>query len=232
MTNIVVKAEHISKTYGKIRALDDLEIRVPEYSVTAILGPNGAGKSTFFRMISGMVAPDSGRLEVLGRKPGWRLNRSIAYLPDRARWYGEQTVKQALAWAGRLLPDFNRERAWSLVRAMGLSADMKAGDMSRGQEARLMLAICVARDVPFIVLDEPFAGIDLISRERIVSVLIDSLSERKQTVLISTHEIGQTESLFDYAVFLSEGRARLAGDAEQLRAEYGSMETIYRRLFQ
>lgn len=231
MTVYAVQCDNIEKKYGSKKALQDLTVSIPEHRITAVLGPNGAGKSTFFRMLAGMVAPDQGSIKVLGSKPGWETNRQVAYLPDRARWYGHQTVRNALEWGERLLPGFNRFRAEELVSTMGLDPDLKAKGMSRGQEARLMLILCVARDVPMIILDEPFAGIDLISRERIVSTLIDNLSERQQTVLISTHEIVETESLFDYAVFMDDGRVSMAGEVEELRMQRGSMETIYRKIF-
>jgi ABC-2 type transport system ATP-binding protein len=223
--------ERFTKLYGKSRGLNELTLTIPEGSVTAILGPNGAGKSTMMRAIAGMTVPDRGTLSVFGRRPGWELNRLIAYLPDRARWYGGHTVAEALEWGERLLPGFNRERARRLAGDFKLDSEMEVEGLSKGQEARLMLALCLARDVPLFVLDEPFSGIDMISREQIVMSLIDAFSERRQTVLISTHEIAETESLFDYAVFIRDGRAVLCGEAEELRAQKGSLRDIYRQLF-
>ncbi|GIP37000.1 ABC transporter [Paenibacillus sp. J31TS4] len=231
MKDVAVQCDSLIKTYGGKRALNGFTLSLPANRVTAVLGPNGAGKSTFFRMLTGLTAPDSGSVRVLGHAPGWRTNRQIAYLPDRARWYGNQTVAEALDWGAKLLPGFDRPRAEQLLRYMDLELQMPAEGMSRGQEARLMLTLCIARDVPLLVLDEPFAGIDLISRERIVSALIDNMSDREQTVLISTHEIVETEGLFDYAVFLENGRVALAGETEELRRERGSLEMLYRKLF-
>jgi ABC-type multidrug transport system, ATPase component len=231
MASDAIVFENVTKGYGKGRGLHDLSLAIPEGSVTAILGPNGAGKSTLMRAITGMTVPDKGTLSVFGRPPGWELNRLIAYLPDRARWYGGHTVAEALEWGERLLAGFNRERALRLTVDYRLDPEMEVKGMSKGQEARLMLALCLARDVPLYVLDEPFSGIDMISREQIVVSLIDAFSERRQTVLISTHEIAETESLFDYAVFIGDGRAVLCGDVEELRAQRGSLRDIYRQLF-
>ncbi len=231
MMAAAVRSENLRKRFGGKPALDGLDAYIPAGRVTGVLGPNGAGKSTFFRMIAGLIRPDHGRLEVLGSEPGWRTNREIAYLPDRARWYRHHTVERALQWAEHLLPGFNRERAEQLLALMGLDPDMKAAGMSRGEEARLMLTLCVARDVAMIVLDEPFAGIDVVSRERIVSALIDNMSDRRQTMLISTHEIDEAESLFDHVVFIERGRLKMAGEAEALRVEHGSMENLYRKLY-
>ncbi|NNV02522.1 ABC transporter ATP-binding protein [Anoxybacillus sediminis] len=231
LTANAIVFDRLTKYYGKRRGLNELTLAIPEGSITAILGPNGAGKSTMMRIIAGMTVPDQGTVNVFGRQPGWERNHLIAYLPDRARWYGGHTVADALEWGERLLPGFNRDRAHQLASDFKLDVELEVEGMSRGQEARLMLVLCLARDVPLLVLDEPFSGIDMISREQIVLSLIDAFSERKQTVLISTHEIGETESLFDYAVFIQDGRAVLCGEVEELRAQRGSMRDIYRQLF-
>ncbi|OBY76911.1 ABC transporter ATP-binding protein [Paenibacillus sp. KS1] len=226
-----IRVEHITKRYGKKLALHDFSLEVPTGKVVGILGANGAGKSTLFRMIAGMVQPEQGTVEVLGRQPSWETNRDIAYLPDRARWFEKHSVKQALDWAEHLWPGFDRKRAEELISFMKLQSDMPVQGMSKGQEARLMLSMCMARNVPLLMLDEPFSGIDLISRERIISAIIDNLAEREQTVLISTHEIHEAESLFDYVVFMDNGQVVLEGDVEQLRSEQGSMESVYRTLY-
>lgn len=229
--SIAIRAEQITKRYGKKLALHDFSLEIPAGKVVGILGANGAGKSTLFRMITGMVQPEEGTLQVLGGKPGWKTNKDIAYLPDRARWYEKHSVKQALDWAEHLLPGFDRKRAEELISFMKLQSDMPVRGMSKGQEARLMLSICMARNVPLLILDEPFSGIDLISRERIISAIIDNLAEREQTVLISTHEIHEAESLFDDVVFMDCGQVVLQGNVEQLRSEQGSMESVYRNLY-
>jgi len=229
--NHAILAEGLGKSYGKKKALEGLSAVVPEHAVTAILGPNGAGKSTFMRMIAGQVAPEEGRLTVLGQPPSRDVNRRVAYLPDRARWYPSHTAEQAVEWCMKLQEGFDRDRAWDLFESFGLDASMKVSGMSRGQEARMMLALCLARDVPLLVLDEPFSGIDMISREKIIGALIESFGERMQTVIIGTHEIAETESLFDHAIFIDRGKAVLEGEVERLRAERGSLQQIYRQLY-
>lgn len=228
----VVNYQSVSKQYRKKYALSDLTVSIPSGGIVGILGPNGSGKSTFFQLLMSFIQPDDGEITVLNRKPGWQTNRDIAYLPDRARWFPEQTADQAFQWANNFLPGFDMEEAEQLAKMMHIDTDTPAGGMSRGQEARLMLLICLARRVPLIILDEPFSGIDVISRDRIVGGLIDYISERpEQTVLISTHEIYEAESLFDYVIFLDQGKVKLAGQVEQLRAQHGSMDSLFRKLY-
>ena len=228
MTEQAVQCEQVSKRYGTQHALHEFSLSLPKGGVVGILGPNGSGKSTFFRMLVGLVRADTGNVTIFGREPGWETNKDIAFLPDRARWYPEHTVQKAFTWAERFLPGFNREEAEKMAAFMKLSPTMRAGGMSRGQEARLMLILCVARDVPLTMLDEPFSGIDVGSREQIVEGLIDHLSDSDKTVLISTHEVHETEALFDRIAVLHEGRVALEGEADTLRRQYGSIESILR----
>lgn len=231
MTNVCVRCEQLVKRYENKAALDHLTVEIPMHRIVGILGPNGCGKSTFFRTMTGLVAPDSGHIEVLGRKPGWATNRDIAYLPDRARWYPNHTVEKALKWADAFLPGFDMEAARRLADFMELDMDLKVNGMSRGQEARLMLLLCLSREVPLVILDEPFLGIDVLSREQIIEGLIDFLEDREQTILISTHEIHEVEGLFDYAVFIDRGRVILSGETEALRAEHGSLRDIFKTFY-
>jgi ABC-type multidrug transport system, ATPase component len=230
MTKPMIIADQISKNYGRKHALDRLSLSIESGHVTGILGANGAGKSTFFRMVTGLVTPNHGQLTVFGRKPGWRINSQIAYLPDRARWYSNYTAEQSFDFGTKVLPGFDLNEALRLADLMKLPLQLKTGGMSKGQEARLMLTLCIARNVPLIVLDEPFSGIDGSSRERIMEALVDAISERRQTLLISTHEIYEAEGLLDDVFFLSEGHVQLSGAAEQLRAQYGSIYELSRKL--
>lgn len=231
MSEPIISARELTKRYAGKTAVENLTLNVDKGRVIGVLGANGAGKSTFFRMIVGLVRPDGGNLEVLGKKPGWRTNAEIAYLPDRARWYGDYTTKQSLDWGNRFLPGFDREEAGRLAAIMRLPFDLKAREMSKGQEARLMLILCMARSVPLVILDEPFSGIDGSSREHIIDALIDALSMKRQTLLISTHEIYEAEGLFDDVVFLDQGHMTLSGDAESLREQYGSIDALSRKLY-
>lgn len=224
--------ESVTKTYGGLKALDALNLEIPSGQVIGVLGPNAAGKSTLFKAVMGLVKPDAGRITVLGSQPSWRINGQIAYLSDQCRWYQAHTVEQAIEYAELVFPHFNRENAEHLLDSMRLDPGASVASLSKGQEARLKLTLCLAREVQLLLLDEPFSGIDLISREVIIEGLIESFTEKRPTIVISTHEIREVESLFDQVIFLDQGRVRLQGEAEALRAEKGSLESIYRGLYQ
>jgi ABC-2 type transport system ATP-binding protein len=231
MTEAAVSCAALSKRYGTHVALNHLTVEIPKGRMVGVFGPNGAGKSTLFRVLTGLVRTGSGQVTVLGSAPGWRTNAAIAYLPDRARWYSNHTVDDALHWGRTLLPGFDYGSAVRIAESMGLELASRVYGLSRGTEARLMLTLCLARQVPLMILDEPLAGIDMISREQIIAALVESMTEQEKTILISTHEIYEAESLFDYAVFLHGGQVVREGDTDALRSQHGSIRDMMRELY-
>jgi len=222
----------VPKSFKKKPALDHLTVASPKRQITGLLGPNGAGKSTLLKMLVGLVHPDEGTISVFGQNPGWRNNGEIAYLPDRGRWYELQTVAEALKYAHVIFPAFDLELAKKMAESMDLDPAAQIRTLSRGLEARLNLILCLARRVKLVLLDEPFSGIDLVSRDKITRNIIDSMLDLPKTIVLCTHEIHEAESIFDHVIFIDQGREVLAGNAEQLRAEKGSIESVYRGLFQ
>lgn len=227
----IVKCDQLTKRYGKKYALDHLDLAIPAGRIVGVLGPNGCGKSTLFRAITGLIIPDEGKISVLEQSPGWQTNSHIGYLPDRARWYPRHTVLQAFEWGASFLPGFDLDAAKKFATYMDVDLEMSLAGMSKGQEARVMLILCMSRDVPLIILDEPFAGIDLISREAIIAGMIDYLEEREVSILISTHDIQEVEGLFDYIVLMNQGKAIWSGEADELRAQYGSLHDVFRTFY-
>lgn len=229
--NSALEINNLCKSYGSKKALTELTVSFPEGQVTGLLGPNGSGKSTLLKSLVGLVKPESGTISVFGQQPSWKLNADISYLPDRAKWYKFHTVEHALSYAHKILPSFDLSRAHQMTKLMDLELTDRVSTLSKGQEARLQVILCLARNVKLVLLDEPFSGIDLVSREQIIQSIIDSMLDKQQTIILSTHEIHEAESLFDHVVFLDQGQLIQEGNTEVLRQENGSIESIYRGLF-
>ena len=193
--NAAIEINNLKKSYNSKHVIDNLSLSFTEGKVTGLLGPNGAGKSTLLKMLVGLVKPDSGSILIFRQQPSRELNSQIAYLPDRAGWYSFQTLKEALTYANMIFPGFDVEKASDMLKLMKLDPEMKVGNLSKGQQACFYLIFCLARKVRLCILDEPFSGIDLISRERIIQGIIASIIDGNQTIIISTHEIYETESL-------------------------------------
>jgi ABC-2 type transport system ATP-binding protein len=215
----------------KRKVLDHVSFEVPRGTITGLLGPNGAGKSSLLRMIAGLSAPDSGTVQVFDQQAGEKMLGMLSLLPDRGSLPGWLTAGEWLSFASDIYPDWSDDRADQLTETLKLNLDSRISVMSRGEEARLQLLTCLARKAPLVILDEPFTGVDLISREQISSTVVRELADGERTFLIATHDIREMEMLFDRLVLISDGKIQDVADVEQLRQSGKSVESHYREVF-
>ncbi|BBI35419.1 ABC transporter ATP-binding protein [Cohnella abietis] len=215
----------------KKKILDQVSFGVPRGSITGLLGPNGAGKSSLLRMIAGLSTPDSGSIHVLGEPAGEAVLGKLSLLPDRGNLPGWLTAGKWLSFAQSLYPDWNDTRAEQLIVSLKINLESRISVMSRGEEARLQLLTCLARSAPLVILDEPFTGVDMISREQISSTVVSELADGERTFLIATHDIREMELLFDRLVLIKDGQVQSVADVEQLRRAGKSVESHYREVF-
>ncbi|TBL79594.1 ABC transporter ATP-binding protein [Paenibacillus thalictri] len=215
----------------KKEILQNVTFSVKQGSIAGLLGPNGAGKSTLLKICSGLAEPTSGSVRIFGEPAGVPTLGKMAFLPDRGKLPGWLTAGEWLGFASQLYPDWDEARAERLVDDLRIQLGSPIGTLSRGEEMRLQLASCLARTSPLIVLDEPFTGVDMISREQIASSVVAELADGERTFLIATHDIREMEQLFDTLIFLGGGRVQAVDDVDSLR-EYGkSVESRYRDVF-
>jgi ABC-2 type transport system ATP-binding protein len=226
-----IACEEIILKVKKKVILDRVSFEVPRGSITGLLGPNGAGKSSIMRMIAGLSQPDSGAVRVFGEPAGVGMLGQLSLLPDRGSLPGWLTAGEWLAFAGKIYPDWNGAYAENLKEQLKIYAETRISAMSRGEEARLQLLTCLSRRSPLVILDEPFTGVDLISREQIASTVVRDLADGDRTFLIATHDIREMETLFDRLVLIGDGQIRAVEDVDQLRRAGKSVESRYREVF-
>lgn len=216
----IIRVENVSKSFPGADALRDLTIDIPKGKLVGLLGPNGSGKSTLLKLIAGLHRPDNGRILIEGKSPGRETKARVAYLPEVDHLYPTMTVTQTLDFIGAFFADWSRERADKLVEFMDLPPAARVGRMSKGMRVRLRLVITLARSAPVVLLDEPLSGIDPPSRSRIVKAILSEYISGEQTMILSTHEIHESEPLFETLLFLDHGKLILQGDAEALRQQH------------
>lgn len=227
----MIEFKGVSKSFGRTRALDAVDITFATGRITGLFGPNGAGKSTSLKLITGLNRPDQGEVMLDGRSP-MDSKVNIAYLPEIDHLYPWMTIRQAASFVSDFYGDWDGERYIDLLGFLGLDEEMKIGKISKGQRAKTKLLLCTARRSRYLLLDEPLSGIDILTREQIIQTLIRDFREGEQSIIISTHEIAEIEGLVDEVVFLDRGRVRLQGDAEELREEHGmSLVDIMKEAF-
>jgi len=222
---MVLRTEGLTKSYKKRTVVKCVELTVGQGEIVGLLGPNGAGKTTTFYMIVGMVRPDSGRI-LLGSQditavPMYRRSRlGIGYLAQEASVFKELSVADNIAAVlefKSMARSERNDRVDSLIEDLGLSKvrSAKGYTLSGGERRRCEIARCLAIEPRFILLDEPFAGIDPIAVEE-VQQIIANLKERGIGVLITDHNVHETMAITDRAYLLFEGRILRHGTAEEL----------------
>jgi len=227
-----IECKQVSIQLRKKQILHDVTFRLEKGRIAGLLGPNGAGKSTLLKVCSGLVEPSSGSVTIFGERAGVSTLGKMAVLPDRGKLPGWLTVGEWLGFAAELYPDWDGGYAEQLVETLGVKRGARIAALSRGEEARLQLLSCLARKSPLIVLDEPFTGVDMISRETIASTVVADLADGERTFLIATHDIREMERLFDYLILIGDGQIRFRGEVDRLREQGLSVESHYRDVFQ
>lgn len=222
---MVLRAEGLVKQYGKRTVVNDVSINVRQGEIVGLLGPNGAGKTTSFYMTTGLIVPNAGHIYLNDKEitdfPVYKRARSgIGYLPQEASVFRklsvEDNILSVLEMTGKPRK-YQIEKMESLIRELSLEKVRKnLGDrLSGGERRRTEIARCLAIDPKFIMLDEPFAGVDPIAVEEIQHI-VWQLKYRNIGILITDHNVDETLSITDRAYLLFEGRILFQGTPEEL----------------
>lgn len=220
-----LRAENLVKQYRKRKVVNEISIEVEQGEIVGLLGPNGAGKTTTFYMVVGLIKPDAGHVYLddkdITRLPMYRrARRGIGYLPQEASVFRELSVEDniraVLELAGKSKSEQN-DKVEELIDEFNLHTVRKnlGNVLSGGERRRTEIARALAADPKFILLDEPFAGVDPIAVEDIQSI-VSQLVKRDIGVLITDHNVHETLTITDRAYLLFEGRILMDGTAQQL----------------
>lgn len=229
-----IDCEGVTKRYGAITALDGVGVSVPSGRVIGLLGHNGAGKSTLIKLVLGLVAPDAGRLEVLGQCP-WRaheLRRNIGYLPENPAFYPNLSGRELLDYLARL-KRASRNQVQALLERVGLAdaANRRIGTYSRGMRQRLGLAQALLGTPALLLLDEPSSGLDPQASRELYRI-IGELRREGRSVVISSHLLAELEPHIDAALILRQGRLLAAGSLGELGQQAGLPASVVLRPYE
>lgn len=221
-----IRIEGLTVRYRGRPAVDDLSLVVPTGSVFGLLGENGAGKSTTIKSLLGLIAPNAGRLEVLGlapRKQGEQVRRQVGYVPEAPVLYDWMTVAEIGWFASGFRPEApggpegTQSRYAALINGFGLPADRKIRALSKGMRAKVGLALALAPDPGLLILDEPTSGLDLLVRREFLESMVD-LAGNGRTVLLSSHQVAEVERVASHVALLHKGKLLLAEPLDELKS--------------
>ncbi len=221
-----LKIESIKKSYGRRQIIKDVSLEVTSGQIVGLLGPNGAGKTTCFYMIAGLVAADGGRIllnddNLASLSMHERARRGIGYLPQEASVFRKLSVRENILSVMQLRKELSKqersEQTQSLLEEFNIAhiADSLGAALSGGERRRVEIARALAAEPSFILLDEPFAGVDPVSVGDIKKI-IEHLCQRGIGVLITDHNVRETLSLCDCAYIVGEGVILASGTTEDI----------------
>jgi len=224
---MLARLDRVTERYGRTEGLRELSVEFPAGEVVGVLGLNGSGKTTLLKLLGGLLLPTAGHVTVFNGTPRGNRARSV-YLGETDALYSWMTPAEAKRFMAGLYRDFRPERYEELLEALEVPR-RKTKTMSRGERGRLRLAMALAREARLYLLDEPLAGIDLLSREKILGSLVREW-QPDATILLSTHEVAEAEGLFERVLLLREGRLALDARAETLRESGKSVVAAFREV--
>ncbi len=211
--------QSMSKYYGKFRALDDVNLLLPEGKIVGLLGKNGAGKSTLMRCMLGFLSHD-GIVCLDGKEIKHRDHHifdKVGFIPDVSGLDERLTVQQTLNYIRGINPRWNSDIAGKLLSISSLPPDKKVGKLSKGMRTKLYLLITLSLDVKFLLLDEPTLGLDIAFRKEFFNTILGEFFDETKTILISTHQVEEVEDILQEIIFIDNGRIILHEEVESLK---------------
>ena len=228
----IIECRKVTKDYDDVRALNGVELSVPDTGgIVGLLGPNGSGKTTLIKLLTGLLQPSEGSVQVAGKNVGVETKAIVSYLSDAHSLTDKYTVMEQVEFFQDFFDDFDRAKAEKMIFELGINFKSKIKTLSKGTKEKLALILTLSRNARLFILDEPIAGVDPAARDYILSTIL-SHKQANATMLISTHLISEIEQYFDYVIFLKEGRVVLEGKTDEVREREGkSIDELFREVF-
>ncbi len=217
----------LTHRYGRVTALREVNLAVPEGSVYALLGRNGAGKTTLLKILTGHLRPTAGRAAVLGRDAGSLAvadRQQIGYVAEGMSPPGWMTLRELEAYLAPLYPSWDSGLARELARQFELDAGRRLRTLSRGQRLKAALLCALAPCPRLLFLDEPFTGMDVVTKDEIVRGVLGSANRTGTTILVCSHDLAELEPMADHVGFLEEGRLILSEPLERLYERFARVQ--------
>ena len=227
----ILECRNLSKRYGQVPALEQVNLTLEPGKIVGLLGPNGSGKTTLIKLANGLLPWDSGELRIDGKAPGPDTKTMVSYLPERTYLSDWMTARQTLDFFQDFYPDFRRSTAQEMLGRLNIQQNQKIRSMSKGTREKVQLILVMSRAAKLYLLDEPIGGVDPATRDYILSTIIGSYNPQA-TVVISTHLIADVEQVLDEAVFINQGQIVLHKTVDEIRQEQGrSVDQLFREVF-
>lgn len=222
--NYLLEVEHVSKSYGEVKAVEDVSFSITPGSLFGLLGPNGAGKTTTMRMIMNIIIPDSGQIRIFGAPFQEEHKNRIGYLPEERGLYPKMKVIDLLQFLGEMknMPTRQaRQKAWYWLERFDLQdwAQKKLQELSKGMQQKVQFIGTILHEPDLIIMDEPFSGLDPINTKFLKDILLE-MKKKGKTIILSTHLMDQAEKLCEEICLINRGKVVLKGPLSEIKKRY------------
>ncbi|WP_050613948.1 ABC transporter ATP-binding protein [Bacillus testis] len=227
----MIELRNVTKKYGKKTILDDVNITFEKGKISCLLGLNGVGKSTTMKSIMKLIPITKGQILLEGQPVNERNIDKIAFLADVPTHDLNWTVEENLQMANIYYDSFNMDKAREMVAFFNLPQDRRLKELSKGNLARFTIIVGLSQNAPYVLMDEPFSGIDIFSREEFIASLKSRFMIEGQTIIITTHEIDEIETIADHVFLLEEGKVLCSFSKEEAEKEGYSIVEKMRKIY-
>ena len=212
----MIEIINVEKRYGKVHALKEVTFKIKEGKITGIFGINGVGKSTILKAIAGLIRINKGKILIDGEEINPRIYNKVSFVADVDTYIPNLTIKESFAFMKEFYKNWDEEKAYKMMSMFNLTDDKMICDLSKGNRARIKIIIGFAQNAKYILLDEPFSGIDIFKREEFIKAMVDFISPN-QSIIITTHEIYKIEEIIDEVIILHDGKVAVNFNVEEVR---------------
>lgn len=227
----LLKVNSLTKKYGNLTALNNLNFELESGHIIGLLGPNGSGKTTLIKIICGLLVPSAGEVTVKGNPIGVESKKVISYLPDTTYLGKSASVEGTINYFKDFYEDFDENRAYDMLGKLGINPRAKFRTLSKGTKEKVQLILVMSRRADLYILDEPIAGVDPAARDYILNTIISNYDENA-SILISTHLISDIENILDEVIFLKQGNIVRFSSVDEIRSNEGkSVDGLFREVF-
>ncbi len=226
----MIEIRSLVKSFDGFRALDGLDLTVPDGAVYGLCGSNGAGKSTAIRHLAGILRQDSGEVLIGGKEvfENPELKGRIAYIPDEVFFYTQATIYDMMKLYQDVFPHFSKERFEKLGSAFEIDPKRLIRKLSKGMQKQAAFWLALSTTPDFLLLDEPVDGLDPLMRRQIWSVLLADVAERGTTVLVSSHNLRELEDVCDHVGIVDRGKMLLERSLSDLQENTVKIQAVFR----
>ena len=225
----MLEVKYATKYFRESIGIEKIYLNVEAGEVIGLFGENGAGKTTLLKAIMGLVKLNTGEVVIDGKNNLEAFDR-LSYITEEGSWFPDMTAEQHCEFYSNLLDDFDTDRFYKLLDYFSIDPNKKAGNMSKGQSAKLEAAIGFSRGAKYIIMDEPFSGKDIFTRRDFLKMMIGSL-RNDEAIIIATHLPDEVSAFITRAVVLKEGRKIQDVSMEKLEEEHVTLEEFLRSVY-